>query len=1691
VGFAEARVPVLVRAGARPSQTDQEHAADQAALSDSGDVRTGQLQPGESPAPEHRGSLLDHLVPTAHAQATCYYFYPNTDPGDVGYDELFTDAANLVGTPPNRPLEATRIGAVNPESKNYTFAIPIYGLPGRGLDQGVVLNYNGQVWTKHGSAITFNAINGFPYAGFSIGAGRLVTWGPSNATKYLWVAPNGTRHFLGTGLAGTSATYQTADGTHITFVGSKNNGGTLYLNNGTRFAILPVNNRLLITSIKDRNGNYATISYRTYIPGNPDSYPQAFNWRQAISTITDSLGRICQFNYNSCGYLTSIDAPGFGGTSENPVTQTVARFDYQTTTITGTFSGLTVENVPAWPQNQLQALRHIYFPATNSGFLFTYSAYGNAYNVSMRRTMTYDSGTGAITDGVENAQVNFNYPVSPASLTDKPSFSQRTETPGATGGGSAVYNYSGPSDNLIEPQSRTYTVTRPDSSQLLLTRSTNAASIENGRMVHSEVKNSSGVTMAKVEYDYVADGGGSPQVQSVISYDDTNTPVKAGFDYDSHGNVTNRREYGFQVSGSWLVRRRTRLVYKTDTAYVNAYLRSFVIEANVYDAQLNTSDADDVMIAKATNTLDDYAAYSGMEDYGGTANPPGHDTTYNTSKTVRGNVTGVTQWTDIGAGTSITHLMKLDIFGNVVKAEVSCCDEKSFACTEATLWAQPSQVTNGSGAGALTSAVNRDFNTSVPNTVSDPNSLSGSYTYDPALRITAAALPAGGSSTASYNDATLTATMTRAGGGTSTEKFDGWGRLIQTINVHNGQVNYNYDAMGRLQSVTNPFTAGGAPGPQTSYQYDGLGRVTITTLPDGNSISNTYSGSSMTLTDQVSRKTERIVDGLGRLVTVKEQTSSASAPPDQATNYSYDLLDNLIQVDQGGQMRSSKYDALGRLLFERIPEQAATISDGAGGTWSRKYTYTAFNSVQTRTDARGVITTYGYDSMNRLTSISYNTGGAPSVTATNNVTLNFDNSGTSTTKGMLLSVSMTGSLPTYTETFSYDSFNRVGSRNWTRDGRSYTVGYQYSSANRLTRLTYPSGRAININRDSNGRLSSLTQPYEGSPVPTYLSNLAYGVAGQTTSWRLGDPLQPASYITETFGTDAQRQQLTSQTAVRNGVTLMSLNYGYQASAGQLGPGTTAGNTGQLMSVNGTINGATESASYTYDLLRRVATSAQTTQSASAQRRFAYDRWGNRTGVWDAVSGGTQIQSVTLDQPGGIPTNRIASVTSAGTFNYTYDSNGNVTSDGVHTYSYDAENRLTKIDNGATGNYAYDYQNRRIYSFNVHYVWEGSVVLAEHASSTGVQITDYIYANGRMIAKGTGTGPTSVNYLLRDRLSTRLTVNYYGAVQGWQGHLPNGEWMGLGGTLEKHHFTTYERDSQGSGTDYAVNRQYAPATGRFLSVDPHSGSLVKPQSLNRYGYVRNDPVNSSDPMGLDWECFPRPDGCEDCYDDESERHELRCPGDNGGPPIPIDPDSPREPTPCINCGPGGGQTTQKALLPSNLRSRLAAITSGPCGTFVRDLINQVDRNTGIHSHSTDILALFDIINGPGRGYVLEDIPPWTINGRQVPIGGSTRGSIDQLGDPEGGPQVVINYVSYWNDFSLENAWRSYTWTALHETIHMAGHGSGYSDQDLAKAVVDLGGLSQKQIDRYNRIGQPGNDDSFARFWDDILRNRCPQ
>jgi RHS repeat-associated protein len=123
--------------------------------------------------------------------------------------------------------------------------------------------------------------------------------------------------------------------------------------------------------------------------------------------------------------------------------------------------------------------------------------------------------------------------------------------------------------------------------------------------------------------------------------------------------------------------------------------------------------------------------------------------------------------------------------------------------------------------------------------------------------------------------------------------------------------------------------------------------------------------------------------------------------------------------------------------------------------------------------------------------------------------------------------------------------------------------------------------------------------------------------------------------------------------------------------------------------------------------------------------------------------------------------------------------------------------------------------------------------------------EYIYSGASLLAK---IESGAVQYYHPDQLSVRVMTDSSGNVIGQQDHYPFGESWYQSSTTTKWFFTSYERDTE-SGNDYASFRYYGNRFGRFASPDLLAGSRSDPQSLNRYAYVRGDPVNLVDPLGL--------------------------------------------------------------------------------------------------------------------------------------------------------------------------------------------------------------------------------------------------
>lgn len=177
--------------------------------------------------------------------------------------------------------------------------------------------------------------------------------------------------------------------------------------------------------------------------------------------------------------------------------------------------------------------------------------------------------------------------------------------------------------------------------------------------------------------------------------------------------------------------------------------------------------------------------------------------------------------------------------------------------------------------------------------------------------------------------------------------------------------------------------------------------------------------------------------------------------------------------------------------------------------------------------------------------------------------------------------------------------------------------------------------------------------------------------------------------------------------------------------------------------------------------------------------------------------------------------------------------------GAATYVYDAEGcRVRSVTSAGTKDYLYDLAGR---------------VITE-LSSTGTWNRGEFYAGSEHLGSYIGGTGGSTLFAHSDWLGTeRARSDTNANIAESFSSLPYGDLLSGNGSSPIH-FTGKERDAE-SGNDYFGARYYASTMGRWLSPDwaatatavPYA-DFGDPQSLNLYGYVRNNPLSHADADG---------------------------------------------------------------------------------------------------------------------------------------------------------------------------------------------------------------------------------------------------
>jgi RHS repeat-associated protein len=626
------------------------------------------------------------------------------------------------------------------------------------------------------------------------------------------------------------------------------------------------------------------------------------------------------------------------------------------------------------------------------------------------------------------------------------------------------------------------------------------------------------------------------------------------------------------------------------------------------------------------------------------------------------------------------------------------------------------------------------------------------------------------------------------------------------------------DVDGIDDTVTDTVTVNGKT---TTVANNTLTGTLTTTSPEGRQAVSTYDTHTQ-LTSKVSTPglfdTDFVYDARGRLETTTVGT--------RTTTFAYDTnghMDYVITSDN--KTFDYTYDQMGRLIGESRPDntQVSYGHDDNGNLTviinprniSHGFTYTDVDQRETYDTPASGSYSYSYDQDRRLKSVTY-----PSGQQVNNIWADGELTLTSTPEGAVsYSYDCGGKLKSVTKSGEGVSYTYDGSLllTDTRVGTiRQTITYGYNADLQVDNITY-AGVTDSFNYDDDGLLTN-AGPY------TIARDVANGLPESVSD-----------------GTVTQDRSFSMYGEVDGVDYTVGAKVAYSWAVSR-------DNAGRITRKVENIGTDTVTWDYTYDQMSRLVTVYKDNNMAEA---YSYDEQGNRlseTNLLRSVSrtythddedkivwaeGG----SYQYDVDGFLTTRSIASGANSGTTAFDYSSQGELLS--------------ATLPNGSVISYKYDQMGRRIaksvdLTIVEKYLWLDATTLAAVLDSADNVVQRFEYADNSLPI--TMTSGSQVYYLAYDQIgSLRAIIDSVGTV------IKQITYDSFGNVLsETNPSLSLPFGFAGGLHDYDIGlvrygaRDYDSAVGRWTAKDP---ILFSGGDLNLYNYCLGDPINLSDPSGL--------------------------------------------------------------------------------------------------------------------------------------------------------------------------------------------------------------------------------------------------
>ena len=692
------------------------------------------------------------------------------------------------------------------------------------------------------------------------------------------------------------------------------------------------------------------------------------------------------------------------------------------------------------------------------------------------------------------------------------------------------------------------------------------------------------------------------------------------------------------------------------------------------------------------------------------------------------------------------------------------------------------------------------------------------YTYDSEGRVGALDVSTGISDKYAY-DVRGSVTSTEDILGNKTEyTYNVWGELERVTDSDGNVTEFIYDVAGNCIEKLLPT------GLDIHYSYDdSYNIVEVSTRVSGQDIVERYTYDCMdnilTYTDAMGRVTKYTYDALGRVI-------SEETPDSIKVTLTYDSVGNIVREESSdGTSLDAVYDSVGRIV--------SVTNNGFDIDTSRiyNYEYDKMDRLVSVVDPESGETTKEYDVLGNVTSIGDAMGGTTTYTYDKTSRLMLETNAVGVTKkysyddrGRLITKENGRKQKTK---ITYDDYNRIikvedtaGTVEYTYDHNSNiltvsddsgTITREYDSHGRVTAVTDSNGRTVRYSYDEIGNLISLTYP--GGEIVRY------------------------SYYPD----------------------------------------------GQLKSVT---DGASNNTSYEYDQAGRLNRTVMPDGSVSEQ---SYDKSGNLKSKKDTSASGEVLLSLEYTYDGfhnikSIKDNIASPETKEYVSEYIpqdavmeYDAANRLISYNGETVKYDADGNMTygPLD-GEMTTFEYDCRNRLIRAGDTYYSYDAENIRTETKSTNYTEnyVTDRVSSPYRVLQiteERVGGKAETNNYyygigLIYEKIDTDTLVYHFDhlgstrKITGKDGHIRcvfsydtygeiKSSWLEGKEDIRFLYNGALGVITDTNGLYYMRQRYYNPTIKRFINQDILIGHVTDSQSLNRYAYVQGNPVNYTDPFGL--------------------------------------------------------------------------------------------------------------------------------------------------------------------------------------------------------------------------------------------------